>query len=128
MKDRFGDNGLVGVMVTSTEGDVCEIDTFLLSCRVISRTVETAMLAFLASDSRSRGLAAVRGWFLPTAKNGPAADFYRKHGFQLCSTTEAGTLWSLDLSQVEVDCPDWIQLTVTEGSTLGKYVVSESRT
>jgi FkbH-like protein len=128
VKDRFGDNGLVGVMVTSTEGSVCEIDTFLLSCRVISRTIETAMLAFLAAATRSRGLTAVCGWFLPTAKNGPAADFYRKHGFQLCSTTEAGTLWSLDLSQVEVDCPDWIQLTVTEGSTLGKYVVSESRT
>ena len=52
VKDRFGDNGLVGVMLTRTDGGVCEIDTFLLSCRVISRTVETAMLAFLAAESR----------------------------------------------------------------------------
>ncbi len=124
VKDRFGDNGLVGVMMTRSAGDAREIDTFLLSCRVISRTVETAMLAFLAQESRSQGQAALRGWFLPTAKNAPASDFYKKHGFQLCATTEAGTFWRLDLSQADVACPAWIQLTVTKGLTLGKYAFS----
>jgi FkbH-like protein len=124
VKDRFGDNGLVGVIVTATAGDSCEIDTLLMSCRVISRTVETAMLAFLSATSRARGLACIRGWFLPTAKNAPAADVYRKHGFDLCTTTEAGSFWHLDLSKAHVSCPDWIQLTVTEESSLGKYAVS----
>jgi FkbH-like protein len=124
VKDRFGDNGLVGVMITAAQGDSCEIDSFLMSCRVISRTVETAMLAYLAESCRARGLACLRGWFLPTAKNTPAAEFYRKHGFELCTTTDAGTLWHLDLSKAEVTCPDWIRLTVTEESSLGKYAVS----
>jgi FkbH-like protein len=124
VKDRFGDNGLVGVILTSTAAGVCEIDSLLLSCRVISRTVETAMLAFLIEDARARGVGALRGWFLPTAKNAPASDVYRKHGFELCTTTEAGTLWSLDLSKADVTCPDWIHLTVTEGSTFGQYAVS----
>ncbi len=124
VKDRFGDNGLVGVIVTCASDEACEIDTFLLSCRVISRTVETAMLAYLAQESRSRGLAELRGWYLPTAKNAPASDFYRKHGFQLCSTTEAGTFWKLDLAQAKVACPDWIQLTIVKGSTLGTYAFS----
>jgi FkbH-like protein len=124
VKDRFGDNGLVGVIVTSRQGAACEIDTFLMSCRVISRTVETAMLAHLVETCRAQGVERIRGWFLPTAKNAPASDLYRKHGFELCSTTEAGTLWHLDLSRAEVTCPDWIRLTVTEESSLGKYAVS----
>jgi len=124
VKDRFGDNGLVGVMITCTDGESCEIDSFLMSCRVISRTVETSMLAFLVEQSRARGLACIRGWFLPTAKNAPAGDLYRKHGFDLCTTTDAGTFWHLDLSKADVSCPDWIQLTVTEESSLGKSAVS----
>jgi FkbH-like protein len=124
VKDRFGDNGLVGLMVTRAAGDACEIDTFLLSCRVISRTVETAMLASLVEESRSLGFAVLRGWFLPTAKNDPAKDFYRKHGFELCAAREGGTLWVLELSKAAVACPDWIQLTVSEESTLGKFAVS----
>ncbi len=54
VKDRFGDNGIVGVLITRTEDDVCEIDTFLLSCRVIGRTIETAMLGFLTDASKAR--------------------------------------------------------------------------
>src|SRR5215469_4238563 len=48
IRDRFGDHGLVGVSITRDEGETCEIDSFLLSCRVIGRTVETALLAHLA--------------------------------------------------------------------------------
>jgi FkbH-like protein len=124
VRDRFGDNGLVGVIVTARQGDAREIDTFLMSCRVISRTVETAMLAHVVASCRAEGVSCLRGWFLPTAKNAPASDLYRKHGFELCSTTEAGTLWHLDLSRAEVTCPDWIRMTVTEESSLGKYAVS----
>ncbi len=108
--DRFGDNGLVGVMITETAGETCEIEAFLLSCRVISRTVETAMLSFLAAESRARGLTALRGWFLPTAKNAPAADCYRRHGFQLLSETEGGSCWALDLTRADVACPEWIAM------------------
>src|SRR5262249_23930379 len=43
LRDRFGDHGLVGVSITHDQGEICEIDTFLLSCRIIGRTVETAL-------------------------------------------------------------------------------------
>src|SRR5579883_170720 len=119
VKDRFGDNGLVGVMITrpwpggaDAEAGGCEIDTFLLSCRVISRTVESAMLAFLVEECRARGLAKLSGWFLPTAKNAPAADIYRKHGFEIAGTSGAGTHWTLDLARAAVACPEWIELSV----------------
>jgi FkbH-like protein len=112
VRDRFGDNGLVGVMITrEAEAGVAEIDTFLLSCRVISRTVETAMLSFLVNEARARGQAELRGWFLPTAKNAPAADLFRRHGFELRSSTATGSCWSLRLADAAVTCPDWIALT-----------------
>lgn len=112
VRDRFGDNGLVGLMITrEAEPGACEIDTFLLSCRVIARTVETAMLSFLVEDSRAHGLQTLRGCFLPTAKNAPAADLFAKHGFEPTLTTPAGTFWSLDLRRAGVACPEWIQLT-----------------
>jgi FkbH-like protein len=128
--DRFGDNGLVGVMVTrEAEPGTAEIDTFLLSCRVIARTVETAMLSFLAEESRARGLAALRGWFLPTAKNAPASDVYRKHGFAAGSSTESGTCWTFDLQRAEIACPDWIELTVPPSAwhTAGSATQSTSK-
>jgi FkbH-like protein len=128
VSDRFGDNGLVGVMLTRDEGGICRIDTFLLSCRVISRTVETAMMSFLVAEARGRGLAAIEGWFYPTAKNAPAADLFRKHGFDLCGTTDAGTRWRLDLAGAGVLCPEWIHLSISKGPIVSEHAFFVSRT
>ncbi|MDP9160197.1 MAG: HAD-IIIC family phosphatase, partial [Acidobacteriota bacterium] len=115
VRDRFGDNGLVGVAITRHIGDVGEIDTFLLSCRVIGRTVETAFLSFLAEQGRRNGARQLRGWFLPTQKNTPARDFYFAHGFAAVEQTEKGTLWSLDLNAHSLPCPSWIKLHFVNG-------------
>jgi FkbH-like protein len=115
VKDRFGDNGLVGVAITRQECRRCQIDTLLLSCRVIGRTVETALLSYLAACARSEGAEVLQGEFLPTKKNAPAANFYRQHQFEPVSTsTDGRTEWSLDLSQTELSCPQWIRLIVPE--------------
>ncbi len=82
VRDRFGDHGLVGVAITHDEGEQCDVDTFLLSCRVIGRTVETALLAYLAESAALRGCKHLVGWFLPTKKNAPARDFYQQHGLE----------------------------------------------
>lgn len=117
LRDRFGDNGIVGVVILRREGDVSEIDTFLLSCRVIGRTVETAIVARLIEIARRRQSRWLQGWFLPTNKNAPAQDFYRTHGFASVEETDAGTLWKLDLQQAEILCPEWIASTMLEGET-----------
>ena len=109
VKDRYADNGLVGVAVAREDDEVCEIDSFLLSCRVIGRTLETALLAHLAADARERGAKVLRGWFLPTKKNAPAAEFYREHGFEVAATTTEGVLWRMDLQEKEIRTPDWIR-------------------
>ncbi|HVM94516.1 MAG TPA: HAD-IIIC family phosphatase [Terriglobales bacterium] len=114
VRDRFGDHGLVGVAITRDEGEQCEIDTFLLSCRVIGRTVETALLAHIAKSAAERGCKQLVGWFLPTKKNAPARDFYEQHGFARAQTHENGTLWVLDLLASKLAAPEWIKLNVAE--------------
>ncbi len=110
VRDRFGDHGLVGVAITHDEGEQCEVDTFLLSCRVIGRTVETALLAHLAESAAQRGRKRLEGWYLPTKKNAPARDFYQQHGFEWQVTNCEGSLWTLDLTSCTLRCPDWIKL------------------
>jgi FkbH-like protein len=115
VKDRFGDHGLVGVAIAHDEGEQCEVDTFLLSCRVIGRTVETALLAHIAKSAAERGCKRLAGWFLPTKKNAPARDFYQQHGFQRQESNGTGSLWVLDLNGSRLHSPEWIKLKVHDG-------------
>jgi len=115
VRDRFGDNGIVGVLITKNTDDVCEIDTFLLSCRVIGRTIETAMLGFVAEKSRATGANLLQGWFLPTKKNAPVKELYASHQFRPIASEKDGTLWSLDLTEADIPCPEWIRLHVPNG-------------
>jgi FkbH-like protein len=115
VRDRFGDHGLVGVAITRDDGDNCEIDTFLLSCRVIGRSVESALLAHLAESAKSRGRTRLTGWFLPTKKNAPAKDFYAQHGFVLAKNNGTGSFWTFDLARSSIVAPDRIKLSVAKG-------------
>ena len=115
VRDRFGDHGVVGVAIAHDQGEQCEVDTFALSCRVIGRTVETALLAHIAKSAADRGRKRLVGWFLPTKKNAPARDFYLDHGFDLVANSCEGSLWSLDLTRQQVASPDWVKLVTSNG-------------
>jgi FkbH-like protein len=115
VRDRFGDNGIVGVVIVHDGNDASDIDTFLLSCRVISRGVETSILSFLVERARTRQLRQVQGWFLPTRKNAPARDCYAEHQLKALAEQDGGTLWALDLVTQDITCPPWIRLTTCEG-------------
>jgi FkbH-like protein len=115
VRDRFGDHGLVGVAITRDEKDACEIDTLLLSCRVIGRTVETALLSYLAQTATARGRRRLSGRFHPTKKNAPAKEFYAQHGFQLHSQNGDGSLWEIDLTLHPIAFPEWIKLNKIDG-------------
>jgi FkbH-like protein len=108
--DRYGDSGLVGVLMARINGERCEIDTLLLSCRVIGRGVETLMLSDIGSLARSSGARVLAGRFIPTPKNAPAQDIYLRHGFVEAHTIDDGTLWELDLTSVTPTPPDHINV------------------
>lgn len=114
VRDRFGDNGLVGVLIVRAAGETWEIDTYLLSCRVIGRTIETAILAYIAQTARQEGAKRLEGWFKPTKKNAPAKDVYAAHGFAKAVEQDGDVLWSLDLAKQDIACPEWISLQVQE--------------
>ena len=107
VKDRFGDNGIVGVALARVEGRTLAIDTLLMSCRIIGRTVETAMLAHLCDEAITRGLASLKGRFVPTAKNAPARDLFERHGFVHEADRDGGDDWCLDLATHRVEWPAW---------------------
>jgi FkbH-like protein len=106
--DRFGDNGIVGVVCLHLAGEVLEIDTFLLSCRVIGRTVETMMLAHICNLGIEAGCSKVTAWFLPTRKNEPASQIYPSHGFAKLAENATGSLWELRLPEQAIRKPAWI--------------------
>ena len=109
VRDRFGDSGLVGVAIIHLQDDTAEIDTFLLSCRVIGRTLETALLAMVAEQARRAGARRLWGWFFPTKKNAPARDFFQVHGFS-CILDEVGkSCWEFNLDEGAIRVPAWIK-------------------
>ncbi|HEX8985236.1 MAG TPA: HAD-IIIC family phosphatase [Bryobacteraceae bacterium] len=108
--DVHGDHGIVAVALLDFASGACRIDTLILSCRVIGRTIETAILHFLEERAVSRGHAAIHGEYRPTAKNGPCRDLYAQHGFVRAAVQDDGTLWTKDLRNGRTCCPEWITL------------------
>ena len=120
VRDRFGDNGIVGVaMAQDRGGGLWEIDNFLMSCRVIGRTVETAVLASLIEQAKQGrgGASRIGARFIPTKKNAPAKEFYRQHGFTLISDENGTQRWELDLTAKSVEAPPWIRLLLSQEAT-----------
>lgn len=94
--DRFGDIGVVGLVMTQRDGDVAKIDTFLLSCRALRRRVEDAMLAIAVRDARARGARRVVGVYSPTRKNAQTARFYPERGFATVSDDGPRQRWAIE--------------------------------
>jgi FkbH-like protein len=107
--DVHGDHGIISVALLDFVDGVCSVDTLLMSCRVIGRTIETAILHFLESRARARGSASVTGEYLPTPKNGPCRDFYLQHGFTCVREEEGRSEWRKSL-EAPTACPEWIRI------------------
>lgn len=99
--DCFGDNGMISVIICR-EGNVgWYIDTWLMSCRVLGRRVEHAMLQFLSQQLEGRGASEVFGTFIPTKRNELVKNHYPNLGFSLVRTDANGaTHWRLDLTKL----------------------------
>lgn len=113
--DRFGENGLVGVAILRLAPAAWTIDTLLMSCRVIGRTIETALIAHIAADARAAGASTLLGEFIPTKKNAPAKDFFATHGFAGVGEAGAGGAqrWELPLSSdPPLAPPRWVEVRV----------------
>lgn len=98
LKDKFGDNGIVGVAILEYAGDNCVIDSFLLSCRIIGRGIEGLFLRECVRRAKQRGLKKIMGVFIPTRKNAQVQHFYSDNGFESQGNDRDEYAFSLDLS------------------------------
>ena len=89
LSDRFGDLGMIAVLTARAAehgGETAlEIDTWLMSCRVLGRQVEEAMFSALLDAAQARGVGWLIGEYAPTPKNGPVADLLTRLGFAFAS-------------------------------------------
>ena len=99
LADRFGQNGLISVLLARESGDALEIDTWLMSCRVLKRGVEQLQLNDLCRLACQRGLTVIRGEYIPTSKNELVRQHYADLGFELVGSGDDGrTFWELKLT------------------------------
>jgi FkbH-like protein len=97
--DRFGDNGVVSVVIGHKVGDECQIDLWIMSCRVLKLDMEFAMMDTLVKRCRENGIDKIHGYYYPTAKNGMVKDFYVLQGFEKVSEDKDGnTEWIFEIT------------------------------
>lgn len=100
LSDRFGNNGLISVVLGRVEAQHLHLDLWLMSCRVLKRDMEHAMLDVLVEHARFAGVTTLHGYYLPTKKNGVVADHYKQLGFTQTSADpdSLASSWSLDIT------------------------------
>jgi FkbH-like protein len=124
LRDRFGDNGLISVIILKPLDDTTlSVDTWVMSCRVLSRGVEEFVCNHMIADCRKHGFARVVGTYLPTKKNKLASDLYQRLDFRQLDTDgrdlpDDATLWELTIDaetkirdtfveDITADCEGW---------------------
>ncbi|MEQ8717550.1 MAG: HAD-IIIC family phosphatase [Acidimicrobiales bacterium] len=115
LADRLADHGLVAVLLAREEGDTLDVDSFVMSCRVIGRRLEHALFDALVAEARRRSCRGVTATYVPTERNGLIADVYEELGLCRVARDEDGTThWRLDVDGVApLDPP----MSVTGGPT-----------
>lgn len=96
LADRFGDNGLIAVTIAEKKGKALHILLWLMSCRVLKRGMEQAMLDALVAEAQARDINEIYGYYYPTKKNKMVSGLYESFGFNKESEAEDGsTVWKL---------------------------------
>jgi len=102
--DKFGDNGITGVFIIAKNEKFWLIDTFLLSCRIMGRGVENAILSQILKDAKANGVDEVKAQFIPTQKNKPAENFLFDYGFK-----KQENFWVYKLNN-EIKIPNYLKV------------------
>lgn len=101
LQDRFGDSGIIGVIVAADNGEGnWRVDTLLMSCRVLGRGMEQFMIQTLVAAAKSRGIDKLVGIYCPTPKNSIVSEFYTIVGFRRLDV-DAGEEFELDVREAQ---------------------------
>ena len=102
LKDRFGDYGLISVLIGTVKDAMLEIDTWLMSCRVLEREVEYELFNELVNTCKAQNIEAIKGVYIPSLKNAMVREHYLKLGFELESQSDIKSVYlfrNLNLSK-----------------------------
>jgi FkbH-like protein len=108
--DRFGSYGVSGTVLAQQRETTLFLDTFLLSCRVLGRTIEDAILETLARYCRERGLVQLEASYYPTTRNQPVREFFARTGWIITRQTEEYTRYSFDVNKLSSDLTHRVQI------------------
>ena len=95
LQDKLGESGMIGVMIVEKQPSQWRLDSFLLSCRVIGRTLEFALMRWLTNKAKEESVSKILAEFVPTGKNNVAKDFLASAGFESLDNET----WQLSLEQ-----------------------------
>ena len=123
LQDIFGDNGMISVVICRQTGPSWEIDTWIMSCRVLGRRVEEGLLQYLVEQARLRGITEITGRYIPTAKNGLVRDHFSRLDFIQTGSQNGETTWQLAVGSygerklpLKIDAPRGWKLASAGGS------------
>jgi len=99
LADKFGDNGLVSVLIGRVIDQTVELDLWVMSCRVLKREMELAIFDALVEQCAARGIRKIVGVYIPSKKNGMVAEHYASLGFSRVDGPSGGReLWLYEVS------------------------------
>ncbi len=102
LQDKFGDYGLIGLVICVANGRTLEIDTFLMSCRVLERKVEFEIVNKMVSIAKKLNLTEILGVFIPTKKNGLVKNLYQKLGFKMRNKNDEHAEYELKTNDFKI--------------------------
>ena len=111
VSDKFGDNGITGAIIITYSGKTAEIDTFLLSCRILGKNIETVFIKTVLNLLLKKGVKEVKATYIPTQKNSQVANFYDSIGFTLTSEKEGTKSYHLFLTTL-FPIPEYYTVTI----------------
>jgi FkbH-like protein len=117
LKDKFGDNGIISVAAVDREGDDARIALWLMSCRVLGRKVEEAILADVAARARANGAQRLVGEYWPTNKNGIVSDLYPRLGFAEVTRDSQRVSYAIDVDDKRIENVKFIAVSDTTSGT-----------
>jgi FkbH-like protein len=101
VEDKFGDSGVTGLSIVSLNSDIniADIDTLLMSCRVIGRNIEYVFMDYIIEKMKEKYIKTIRAKFITTQKNEQVELFYEKCSFILNESSDSGKYYSLDVNK-----------------------------
>jgi FkbH-like protein len=110
VKDKFGDSGITALSIINFSGSTAEIDTFLMSCRIIGRNIEFKFFDLIIEQIRKKGISQIKASYFKTVKNRQAEYFYENMGLSLTGQNDNSKHYLLETNKYITNTIDYIRI------------------